>query len=161
MWFTSKNLGSKLNCWVEFELWGGWFAMKWKMHVVSIYTAQNWIASFIFFLISYYGGNLGDQKPGTFSIYGWETSRSMKTSSNGNISRVTGHLCGEFTGPRWIPRTKAMIRSFYVFFDLRLNKRLSKHSWGWWFETLPRPLWRHSNAMREDVTFVTFSLIGW
>ena len=31
----------------------------------------------------------------------------MMTSSNGNIFRVTGHLCGEFTGPRWIPRTKA------------------------------------------------------
>ena len=29
------------------------------------------------------------------------------TSSNGNIFRVTGHLCGEFTGLRWIPRTKA------------------------------------------------------
>ena len=29
------------------------------------------------------------------------------TSSNGNIFRVTGHLCGEFTGPQWIPRTKA------------------------------------------------------
>ena len=28
------------------------------------------------------------------------------TSSNGNIFRVTGHLCGEFTRPRWIPRTK-------------------------------------------------------
>ena len=26
----------------------------------------------------------------------------MMTSSNGNIFRVTGHLCGEFTGPRWI-----------------------------------------------------------
>ena len=26
---------------------------------------------------------------------------------NGNIFRVTGHLCGEFTGPRWIPHTKA------------------------------------------------------
>ena len=25
----------------------------------------------------------------------------------GNIFRVTGHLWGEFTGPRWIPRTKA------------------------------------------------------
>ena len=24
------------------------------------------------------------------------------TSSNGNIFRVTGHLCGEFTGHRWI-----------------------------------------------------------
>ena len=31
----------------------------------------------------------------------------MMTSSNGNIFRVTGHLCGEFTGPRWIPDTKA------------------------------------------------------
>ena len=28
---------------------------------------------------------------------------NMMTSSNGNIFRVTGHLCGEFTGPRWIP----------------------------------------------------------
>ena len=34
-------------------------------------------------------------------------SRVMMTSSNGNIFRVTGHLCGEFTGPRWIPHTKA------------------------------------------------------
>ena len=34
-------------------------------------------------------------------------STGIMTSSNGNIFRVTGHLCGEFTGPRWIPRTKA------------------------------------------------------
>ena len=61
--------------------------------------------------------------------------------------RVTGHLCGEFTGPRWIPAQRPVTRSFDVFFDLRLNKRLSKQSWGWWFEMLPRPLWRHSNAM--------------
>ena len=31
----------------------------------------------------------------------------MMTSSNGNIFRVTGHLCGKFTGPRWISHTKA------------------------------------------------------
>ena len=31
----------------------------------------------------------------------------MMTSWNGNIFRVTGHLCGEFTGPRWILHTKA------------------------------------------------------
>ena len=30
-----------------------------------------------------------------------------ETSWNGNIFRVTGHLCGEFTGPRWISHTKA------------------------------------------------------
>ena len=69
----------------------------------------------------------------------------MMMSSNGNIFRVTGHLCGEFTGHRWIPRTKAMTRSFDVFFDLRLNKRLSKHSRGWWFETTSCSLWRHCN----------------
>ena len=65
------------------------------------------------------------------------------TSTNGNIFRVTGHLCGEITGPWWIPRTKT---SFDVFFDLRLNKRLSKQSSGWWFETLSSPLWRHYNV---------------
>ena len=31
----------------------------------------------------------------------------MMTSSNGNIFRFTGPLCGEFTGHRWIPLTKA------------------------------------------------------
>ena len=36
--------------------------------------------------------------------------------------------------------------AFNVFFDLCLNKRLSKQSWGWWFETLWRPLWRQCNV---------------
>ena len=31
---------------------------------------------------------------------------TMITSSNGNIFRATGPLCGEFTGDRWIPLTK-------------------------------------------------------
>ena len=42
-------------------------------------------------------------------------------------------------------------RSFDVFFDLRLNKRLSKQWWGWWFETLSCPLWRHRNAKWSKV----------
>ena len=69
----------------------------------------------------------------------------MVTSSNGNIFRVTGPLCGEFTGHRWIPSQRPVTRSFDVFFDLNLNKRLSKQSCGWWFETPSRPLWRHCN----------------
>ena len=43
-----------------------------------------------------------------------------------------------------------VMRSFDVFFDLNLNKRLSKQSWGWWFQT---PLWslcRHCNASLHD-----------
>ena len=37
-------------------------------------------------------------------------------------------------------------RSFDTLVDLRLNKRLSKQSWGWWFEKTSRPLWRHCNV---------------
>ena len=69
----------------------------------------------------------------------------MMTSSNGNIFRVTDHLCGEFTGHRWFPTQRPVTRSFDVFFGVRLNKRLGKQSWSWWFETPSRSLWRHSN----------------
>ena len=49
-------------------------------------------------------------------------------------------VTGEF------PTQRPVTRSFDVFFDLRLNKRLNKQCWGWWFETPSRPLWRHCNA---------------
>ena len=76
----------------------------------------------------------------------WACRLAMMTSSNGNISRVTGPLCGEFTGHRWIPRTKASDAELWCFYDLRLNKQLNKQSRGWWFETLSCSLWRHCNA---------------
>ena len=46
----------------------------------------------------------------------WVSGDVMMTSSNGNIFRVTGHLCGEFTGHRWIPRTKASDAELWWFF---------------------------------------------
>ena len=45
----------------------------------------------------------------------------MMTSSNGNIFRVTGHLCGEFTGPRWIPLTKASDTELWCFLWAWIN----------------------------------------
>ena len=51
-------------------------------------------------------------------------------------------VTSEFTAQR------PVTRSFDVFFDLRLNKRLSKQSWGWWFETPLYSLWRHCNVCR-------------
>ena len=75
----------------------------------------------------------------------------MMTSWNGNIFRVTGPLCGEFTGHRWIPSQRPVTRSFDVFFDLSLNKPLSKQLWGGWFETPSRSLWRHCNM---NITYV-------
>ena len=86
----------------------------------------------------------------------------MMTLSNGNIFRVTGHLCGEFTGdPGEFPTQRPVRRNFDVFFDLRPKKLLNKQSWGWWFETLLRPLWRHydvSNWWAGDAVLMSAAL---
>ena len=57
-------------------------------------------------------------------------------------------LCaGNSPVPGEFPTQMPVTRNFDVFFNLRLNKRLSKQAWGWWFETPSRPLWRHRNGM--------------
>ena len=48
-------------------------------------------------------------------------------------------VTGEF------PAQRSVSRSFDVLIELGLNKRLRKQSWGWWFETVSRPLLRHCN----------------
>ena len=45
----------------------------------------------------------------------YEIAEIMMTSSNGNIFRVTGPLCGEFTGHRWIPNTMASDAELWCF----------------------------------------------
>ena len=73
-------------------------------------------------------------------------SGNMMTPSNGKIFHVAGPLCGEFTGHRRIPFTRASDADiWFLFFNLRLNKRLSNEPWGWWFETPSRSWWRHCN----------------
>ena len=52
------------------------------------------------------------------------------------------------------PSQRPVTRNFDVFFDLRLNKRLSKQSWGWWFETPSHPLWRHCNDSVEFTQYI-------
>ena len=74
------------------------------------------------------------------------------TSSDGYIFRVTGPLCGEFTGPGEFLTQRPVTWSFNVFFDLRLNKRLSKQPWGWWFETPSWSLWRQCNGNTHHYT---------
>ena len=49
-------------------------------------------------------------------------------------------VTGEF------PAQRPVTRSFHAFFDMSRNKPLSKQSWGWWFETLSRPLWRYCDV---------------
>ena len=65
------------------------------------------------------------------------------------LALCTGNspITGEF------PAQRPVTRSFDVFVDLRLNKWLSKQSWGWWFDTPSRPLWRHCNWDRGALTW--------
>ena len=85
----------------------------------------------------------------------------MMMPSNGNIFRVTGYLCGEFTGHRWLTRTKACGAELWWFlWSAPAKKRLSKQSWGWWFATPSRSLMRHGNAHCLDlIVFCTIQQI--
>ena len=67
------------------------------------------------------------------------------------FSAWLGLCAGNLPVPGEFPAQRPVTRSFDVFFDLCLNKRLSKQSWGWWFETLSHPLWRHRNEKRSSV----------
>ena len=64
-----------------------------------------------------------------------ETFSTLLAICVGNSS-----VTGEF------PAQRPVTWSFDVSFDLSLNERLGKQSWGWWFETPSHPLWRHSNV---------------
>ena len=62
------------------------------------------------------------------------------------FSALLAICAGNSPVPGEFPTQRPVTRSFDVFFDLRLNKRLIKQSRGWWLETLSRPLWRHRNV---------------
>ena len=70
------------------------------------------------------------------------TMVSLMTSSNANIFHITGPLSitGEF------PSQRPVTWSFDIFFDLHLNKQLSKQLWVGWFETPWHSLWCHFNV---------------
>ena len=60
-------------------------------------------------------------------------------------------LCsGNSPVPGDFPAQRPVTRSFDVFFDLRLDKRWSKQSWGRIFETPSRSLLRHCNITCQD-----------
>ena len=70
----------------------------------------------------------------------------MMTSSNGNIFALLAICAGNSPVTGEFPAQRPVTRNFDVFFDLRLNKRLSKQWWSWWFDTPSHPLWRHCNV---------------
>ena len=82
-------------------------------------------------------------QPVAHGFFSLRTKDIMMTSSNRNIFRITGPLCGEFTGHRWISDTKVNDAELWCFLWSAPEWRLSKQSWGWWFETPSHQLWHH------------------
>ena len=56
-------------------------------------------------------------------------------------------VIGEFSAQR------PVTWSFHVLYDLCLNKRLSKQTWVWWFDTPSCPIWRHCNV--SNLIYIT------
>ena len=119
-----------------------------------LYTHKNeYFPVFSFRLLSKYTA----QNMKTFLLQGftWWCHQMETFSALLALCAGTSPVPGEFRPQR------PVTQSFDVFFDLRLNKRLSKQSWGWWFETPSRPLWRHRNDfgdINSSWIFVSYSL---
>ena len=85
--------------------------------------------------------------------YAWWRHQMETFSALLAICAGNSPVTGEF------PTQRPVTRSFDVFFDLHLNKRLSKQSWGWWFETSSRPLWSHCNDQETATSLNDFCLM--
>ena len=129
-----------------------------------------------FALLISFGGKLANYTPEQHIGYdSWNINVIIYTCSI-SISMVTGiystwwrHQMETFSAllaicagnspvPGEFPTQRPVTRSFDVFFDLRLNKRLSKQSWGWWFETPSWSLWRQCNEMLEWLLMSWYSM---
>ena len=93
--FVSNRRGAK----VHFKLWT-------PRNDTRKFTIQNW-------------KRITRTKDFKHKICTW---CAMMTSSNENIFRVTGPLCGELTGSGEFPTQRPVMRNYDVFFDLVLKK---------------------------------------
>ena len=135
--------------WIAGRIYCALFSVMHKhMHVCSPFQSVYMICSYlkngmihICVLISFTTFVAWQQ-----SLSPWRTRwrHQMKTSS-ALLALCAGNspVTGEFSSQR------PVTRGFDAFFDLRLNKRLSKQSRGWWFETPSRLLLRHCNENRD------------
>ena len=79
------------------------------------------------------------------SVVAWWRHQMETFSALLAICAGNSPVTGEF------PVQRQVTRIFDVFFDLRLNKRFSKQTRGWWLETILCPLWRHCNGITRGL----------
>ena len=88
---------------------------------------------------------------GLLHWYSWWRHQMETFSVLLDLCAANTPVIGEFLTQR------PVTRSFRLFFNLRLNKQLSKQSWGWWFETPSCSLWRHCYAVAIMQSSITAS----
>ena len=104
-------------------------------HVHATFGEMTWNGDPELTTANHPGVTFGAQIPSPWWRHQMETFSALLA-----ICAENSPVPGEF------PTQRPVTRSFDVYFDLRPNKGLSKQLWGWWFETLSYPLWRHRNA---------------
>ena len=133
-----------------------------------VLTLFNWLVWFIYPLSSVlYSHNFSSASEATlnnlFQIGRYQTTQNSSPVYDDVIKwkhfSVLPTLC-ERNPPvtNGFPSKRLVRRSFGVFFDLRMNKRLKKQSICWWFEKPLRTLWRHCNVIH--CTRKLFLVIG-
>ena len=91
-------------------------------------------------------GKLGGIRRSVMGHVAWQPLLTWWRHQMETFSALLAICAGNSPVPGEFPAQRPVTRCFDVFLDLRLNKRLSKQWWGWWFETLSCPLWRHRNG---------------
>ena len=112
------NTEMKMSFWRNFHQWLPWKLSFWQLSVQSLTKISSKWWHFRF----------------RCSVYLWICGKHDDVIK-WKLFRVTGPLCGKSPVPGEVSAQRPVTRSFDVFSVLRLNKRLSKQSWGWWFET--------------------------
>ena len=134
-----------------------WGQFHWKHSVYQIWNVskKTWDCdSLSFYLLPVSAKRSYDGRPFWIIPSAWWRHQMETFSALLVICAGNSPVTGEF------PAQRPALLSFDVFFDLRLNKRLSKQSCGWWFETPSRhhdvfvmhqkyftqdPLWKKTN----------------
>ena len=142
---TYSTVSSCLSIWLigSWEIWKNFQIRNFEANLSDWWqTSQNPLAlgpepepvktaeAQWLYCVPYCGG------PAAWWHHQMETFSTLLALCAGN-SPVTGEF----------PALRPVTRSFNVFFDLRLNKWLSKQLWGWWSETPSCPLWCHCNGL--------------
>ena len=78
------------------------------------------------------------------------TRLHMMTSADGNIFRVTGLSCREFTGHRWIPHTKASDAELWCFLWSAPEPTVEQTIETPMIYAPSRSSWRHFNEIRYN-----------